>query len=102
MRERTRREIHIARLANGIRRLVIATPEIAESVRGIIVEAAAGIQHVLVVLRTDGLATLLAVRPVAQFVSRAALHRCHRSTILGFLIPWLFLLKKNIPHIDMY
>lgn len=95
MGERTRREDHVARLTNRIRRLVTATPEIAEPIRGIVVEAAGGIQYVLVVLRRDGLATLLAVRPVAQLVSRATLHWRHRLTVLGFLTPRVFLLEKK-------
>lgn len=44
VRERTRRENHIARSANKIRRLVVAAPEIAELIRGVVVEAATGVQ----------------------------------------------------------
>lgn len=44
VRERTWRKNYIARLANGIQRLVTATPEIAKAIRGIVVEAATAVQ----------------------------------------------------------
>lgn len=43
VRERTRREDHVAWLTNGIRWLVTATPEIAEPIRGVVVETALGV-----------------------------------------------------------
>lgn len=88
MGERTRRENHIARLANGIRRLVTATPEIAESVRGVVIEAAAGVQQVFVLVLDERFRRLLVTAgPVAQFVRRASVHRRHRTMIFSLLTP---------------
>lgn len=86
--ERTRRENHVARRANGIR-LVTATPEIAESVRGIVVEAAAGVQQVFGLTANIRCRWLLAtVRPVTQSVGRTLVHRRHRAMVLRLLTPW--------------
>lgn len=96
MGDRTRRENHVARRTNGIR-LVTATPEIAEPVRGIVVEAAAGVQQVFG-LAVDARARwlLAAVRPVTQPVGRAFVHRRHRAMVLYLLAPWQLLLRKQI------
>jgi len=82
-------------MVNALRPLVAAATEIAEPIRGVVVEATIGVQQVVALGWLDGLARLLVVRPVAQFVGRASVQRRERRMILRLAPGRCILLKAK-------